>query len=173
MFKRVGIRMSCGGITLQMAEWRGGGLSCVLISDNNGYIRCSTSICPYAGVENSSLEEYFSTSLESVQKDVECTFGILKKRWQVLNDGLHYRDIRTCERVFNACCCIHNLMLELMERNCVRVGCGALIGTDGIWLDGNTVATEATDVMLSMQFAKRHSLLAKHLSFYERKVPLM
>ena len=103
-------------------RWQsGGGLSCVLISDNNSYIRCSTSICPYAGVENSSLEEYFSTSLESVQKDVECTFDILKKRWQVLNDGLHYCDIRTCERVFNACCCIHNLMLELMERNCVRV----------------------------------------------------
>ena len=154
-------------------RWQsGGGLSCVLISDNNSYIRCSTSICPYAGVENSSLEEYFSTSLESVQKDVECTFDILKKRWQVLNDGLHYCDIRTCERVFNACCCIHNLMLELMERNCVRVGRGAPIGTDGIWLDGNTVATEATNVMISMQFAKRRSLLEKHLLVLCKKSPI-
>jgi hypothetical protein len=74
-----------------------------LICDN-GYLRWPTSICPYAGVENSSLEGYFLTNLESVQKDVECTFGILKKRWQTLNNGLHYRDIRTCERVFNACC---------------------------------------------------------------------
>jgi hypothetical protein len=37
-------------------------------------------------------------------------------------------------------------MLDQMERNRVRVGRGAPIGTDGIWLDGNTVATEATDV---------------------------
>ena len=63
--------------------------------------------------------------MESVRKDVECTFGILKKRWQVLNDGLHYGDIRTCDRVFNACCCMHNFMLDQMERNCVRVGSGA------------------------------------------------
>ena len=44
-------------------------------------------------------------------------------------------------------------MLDQMERNTVRVGRGAPIGTDGIWLDGNTVATEATDVMWSLQFA--------------------
>ena len=55
-------------------------------------------------------------------------------------------------------------MLDQMERNTVRVGRGAPIGTDGIWLDGSTVATEATDIMMSLlQFAKRRSLLAKHL----------
>jgi hypothetical protein len=75
-----------------------------------------------------------------------CTLGILKKRWKVLNYGSHYPDVRTCERVFNACCHLHNFMLDQMERNRVRVGRGAPIGTDGIWLDGNTVATEATDV---------------------------
>ena len=99
-------------------------------------------------------------------------FGILKKRWQVLNDGLHYCDIRTCEKIFNACCCMYNCMLDQMERNSVWVGSGAPIGTDGIWLDGNTVATEATDVMLSMQFAKRRSLLAKHLLVLRKKSPI-
>ena len=113
--------------------------------------------------------------MESVRKDIECTFGILKKRWKVLNDGLHYCDIRirTCERVFNACCyCLHNFMLDQMERYRVRVGRGALIGTYGIWLDGNTVATEATNVMLSMQFAKRRSLLAKHLLVLRQNGPI-
>mgnify|MGYP006160651087 FL=1 len=142
-----------------------------LICDN-GYLRWPTSICPYAGCENSSLEGFFSTNLESVRKDVECTFGILKKRWQVLNDGLDYRDINKCERIFNACCCLNNLMLDQMERNTVRVGRGAPIGTDGIWLDGNTVATEATDVMWSLQFAKRRSLLAKHLLVLRKKGPI-
>ena len=74
--------------------------------------------------------------------------------------------------VFNACCCLQNYMLDQMERNTVRVGSGAPIGTDGIWLDGNTVATEATDVMWSLQFAKRRSLLAKHLLVLRKKGPI-
>ena len=40
------------------------------------------------------------------------------------------------------------------------------------WLDGNTVATEATNVMISMQFAKRRSLLAKHLLVLRKKGPI-
>ena len=63
-------------------------------------------------------------------------------------------------------------MLDQMERNPVRVGHGAPIGTDGIWLDGNTVATEATDVMQSLQFAKKRSLLAKHLLVLHKKGPI-
>ena len=95
---------------------------------------------------------------------MECTFGILKKRWQVLNDGLDYRDISKCKKKFNACCCLNNMMLDQMERNAVRVGRGAPIGMDGIWLDGHTVATEPTaDILFSLQFAKRRSLLATHL----------
>ena len=142
-----------------------------LICDN-GYLRWPTSICPYAGCENSSLEGFFSTNLESVRKDVECTFGILKKRWQVLNDGLDFRDINKCERIFNARCCLNNFMLDTMERNNVRVGRGVPIGTDGTWLDENTVATEAADVMLPLQFAKRRSLLAKHLLVLRKKGPI-
>ena len=45
---------------------------------DNGYLRWPTSIYPYSKVENSNLEGYFSSNLESVQKDVECTFGILR-----------------------------------------------------------------------------------------------
>ena len=142
-----------------------------LICDNS-YLRWPTSICPYAGCENSSLEGFFSTNLESVRKDVECTFGILKKRWQVLNDGLDYRDINKCERIFNACCCLNNMMLDQMERNSVRIGRGAPIGNDGIWLDGSTVAPEATDIMWSLQFAKRRLLLAKHLLVLRKKGPI-
>jgi hypothetical protein len=63
-------------------------------------------------------------------------------------------------------------MLDQMERNRVRVGRGAPIGMDGVWLDGNTAATEATDVMKSMQFAKRRSLLAKHLYVLRKDGPI-
>ena len=147
-----------------MAEW-----SRIEICDN-GYFRWPTSICPYASVDNSTLEGYFSTNLDSVRKDVGCTFGILKKRWQTLNN---YCDIRTCEKVFNACCCLHNFMLDQMERNHVRVGRGVPIERDGVCLDGNTVATEATEVMQSMRFAKRRSLLEKHLYILRKQGPIL
>jgi hypothetical protein len=48
---------------------------------NNGYLHWPSSICPYEGHKCSTLEGYFSSNLESMRKDVECTFGILKKRW--------------------------------------------------------------------------------------------
>ena len=51
---------------------------------NNGYHRWPISISPYASADSGSIEGFFSTNLESIRKDVECTFGILKKRWRVL-----------------------------------------------------------------------------------------
>ena len=59
---------------------------CYLICDN-GYLRWPTSICPYMHADRTSMEGYFSTNLESVRKDVECVFGIMKKRWKVLDHG--------------------------------------------------------------------------------------
>ena len=44
----------------------------------HGYPCGPTVICPYASVEIATLKGYFLANLESVQKDVECTFGILK-----------------------------------------------------------------------------------------------
>jgi hypothetical protein len=67
-----------------------------LICDN-GYLLWPTSICPYSKANNTTQEGFFSTNLEGVRKDVECTFGILKKRWKVLNHGFKHRDIVKCE----------------------------------------------------------------------------
>ncbi len=53
---------------------------------NNGYLGWPTSIMPYTLVSKSLLEGCFSANLESVRKDVECTFEILKKRWKILNN---------------------------------------------------------------------------------------
>jgi hypothetical protein len=88
-----------------------------------------------------------------------------------LNDGLNYRIIETCESIFNVNCCLNNFMLDQMERSCVRVGHGAPMGNDGIWLDGGTIATEATDAALLLQFAKKHVLLAKHFCVLRKKGP--
>jgi len=138
-----------------------------LICDN-GYLRWPTSICPYERVDCSTPEGYFSANLEAVRKDVECTFGILKKRWRILNNGLEYRDIRLCEKIFVTCCCLHNFLLDQqMERGSHRVGRGCPIGDDGIFLDGHTNRQgRDSESGLSLQFGRRRSLLSIHLKVF-------
>jgi len=85
-----------------------------LICDN-GYLQWPTSICPYMHADKTSMEGYFSTNLESVRKDVECIFGIIKKRWRVLDHGFKFRSMEICEKIFFTCCCLHNEMLDMME----------------------------------------------------------
>jgi hypothetical protein len=131
---------------------------------DNGYLRWPTSICPYERADSSSLEGYFSTNLEGVRKDVECTFGILKKRWKMLNNGLEYRDMKVCEKIFVTCCCLHNFLLEQRDLGSPRVGRGIPIGDDGVFLDGHTERLgTASETGLSIQFGKRRMLLATHL----------
>ncbi len=63
-----------------------------LICDN-GYLQWPTSIYPYSQADNSTVKGYFSTNLESVRKNIDCTFGIKKtvegaESWvQILQDG--------------------------------------------------------------------------------------
>ena len=137
---------------------------------DNGYLRWPCSICPYERADSSTLEGYFSTNLEGVRKDVECTFGILKKRWRILNNGLEYRDIRVCEKIFVVCCCLHNFLLDQMERGSPKVGRGCPIGDDGIFLDGHTHLAKTPDIesALSLQFGKRRSLLSVHLRVFRK-----
>ena len=107
-----------------------------LICDN-GYLRWPTSIFPYTHVDLASTEGYFSSNLESVRKDVKCTFGILKKQWRILHYGLHYRDIKKCEKIFVTCCCLHKFLVDIMEWKVKRVQRGGPIDQhDGLWLEG-------------------------------------
>jgi hypothetical protein len=141
---------------------------------NNGYLQWQTSICQYSQADNSTAKGYFSTNLESVQKDVECTFGIKKKQWKVLNHGFKFCKMEQCEKIFIACCILLNFLPDMRVWNNVRVGCGYPIGNNGVWLDGHTVNvdTNASERFLSIQFGKRRSLLAKHLCVFCKKGPI-
>ncbi len=59
-------------------------------------------------------------------------------------------------------------MLDVMERTNVRVGRGAPIGVDRIWLSGSTEvepeAADDNDRDLSVQFLHHRSLLVNHFS---------
>ena len=73
----------------------------VYVICNNCYLWWPQLICLFTADEPCHRESgYFLSNLESVQKDVECTFGILKKRCRILNRGLAYRDIGNCEKIF-------------------------------------------------------------------------
>ena len=89
-------------------------------------------MCPYVNATAASAEGYYSTNLESLRKDVECTFGIMKKRSKILNNGLLYRDIKVCEKIFVTCFCLHNMLVKDMRMNHsdTRVGRGAPLGKD-------------------------------------------
>ena len=60
-----------------------------------------------------------------------------------------------------------------MVRHNVRVGRGYPIGDDGLWLSGHTyLPINETERFLSMKFAKRRALLAKHLHVFRMLGPI-
>ena len=50
---------------------------------DGGYLHWPELICPFKHEPASSRKGYFSAKIESVRKDVECVFGIMKKRWKI------------------------------------------------------------------------------------------
>ena len=84
---------------------------CYLIVDN-GYLKWSVTVPPIKDC-NTRREARFSEWLESLRKDVECAFGILKKRWQILKTGIRFHGILNCDMVWLTCCALHNYLLDV------------------------------------------------------------
>ena len=57
-------------------------------------------------------EVVFSEWLESVRKDVECAFGILKIRFRLLRNPVVYQDAETISNALKTACMLHNMLLE-------------------------------------------------------------
>jgi len=51
--------------------------------------------------------------LESLRKDVECTFGILKGRWHILKSGTRLQGVKVSNKIWKTCCALHNWLLEV------------------------------------------------------------
>jgi hypothetical protein len=90
-----------------LAEHRGLYFIC-----DGGYNTFPCLICPYKHQPPGTNIEKWSKQIESVRKDVECTFGILKKRFLILKHALRIHDPQKIERVFVTCCVLHNMLLE-------------------------------------------------------------
>jgi len=80
---------------------------------DNGYLNWSCTVPPF-GVTNNIDEIRWSKWLESMRKDVECTFRILKGRWRILNSGVRIYGVDLVDHIwFTWCCALHNWLLEI------------------------------------------------------------
>lgn len=50
--------------------------------------------------------------MASCRKDVECLFGILKKRFRILRCPILFNQEESINNLFKACCVFHNMLLE-------------------------------------------------------------
>jgi hypothetical protein len=87
---------------------------CFHINDN-GYHKWGTSMEPshhFTGSEEEQRnEQVWSTMLESLRKDVECFFGILKSMFAILKYGSRFKDWEIIDDIFLTCCALYNQRL--------------------------------------------------------------
>lgn len=77
-----------------------------------GYLRWSTTVPPFK-VTNLETEIRWSRWVESMQKDVENTFGILKGRFRVLKTGIRVEGVDCVDKIWLTCCALHNWLLDI------------------------------------------------------------
>lgn len=122
----------------------------------------------------------WSKRLESVRKDVECFFGILKGRFRILKLPVLYRKREDVDNVFFTCCILHNMLhaydgLDVLEADVDWAGAD---GRHDPWerhpLEdasrlsgvsagaGERVEIEAGHALLKRQLVTHFSYRAKH-----------
>jgi len=50
--------------------------------------------------------------VESMWKDFECTFGILKGWFHILKTGIRLHSLKAADQIWKTCCALHNWLLE-------------------------------------------------------------
>lgn len=50
-----------------------------------------------------------------MQKGIECTFGILKGRWCILNCGVRVHGVNKVDFIWLTCCALHNWLLDIVR----------------------------------------------------------
>ena len=81
-----------------------------LISDG-GYLQWPCIICGFPP-DSDPIKYKFSDWIESVRKDVECFFGILKLRFRWLKCPIKLHQKVDIDNAFVTCCILHNMILQ-------------------------------------------------------------
>ena len=79
---------------------------------DNGYLNWSCTVPPDNNPTSYAVIR-FSEWLESMRKDVECLFGIMKGRFCILRHGFRFHNIVNCDKLWLSCCALHNMLLEV------------------------------------------------------------
>jgi len=74
---------------------------------DNGYMNWGVTIPPMKNTDTRAQWQ-FSKWLESMRKDVECTFGIMKGRWRILKMGIRLHGTPKADKTWKTCCALHN-----------------------------------------------------------------
>jgi hypothetical protein len=74
-------------------------------------------IAPFKYEPEGTAGELWSDTVESVRKDIECVFGILKRRFLILKHPMRFPDITTINKIFLACCVLHNMLCDYDGRD--------------------------------------------------------
>lgn len=79
---------------------------------DNGYLSWSCTMAPIKQPYTYDQKRW-SEWVESMRKDVECLFGILKGRWRILKTGVRLHGADATDKVWLTCCAFHNWLLEV------------------------------------------------------------
>ena len=112
--------------------------TCYLIADG-GYINIAQIISGFGSCETNRVKYKFTDWVASVRKDVECFFGILKKRFRWFKVPSLLRNIEDIRDVFKTACIIHNMILSYD-------GLDKLWENDANWKPLDTISEEDVDI---------------------------
>ena len=118
---------------------------------DNGYLLWPCTQAPIK-LPTSYEEIRYSEWIESMRKYVECTIGILKGRFRILQGGIKVRSIQKCDELWKTCCALHNMLLFVD-------------GLDNNWEAGgssywNSERNDGSDIQFSLQ--RLQSVQARH-----------
>jgi hypothetical protein len=86
-------------------------LSSIYVITDGGYLEWSSMISAFPPSPIETMYK-FSDWIGSIRKDVECFFGILKKRFRYLKCPIMLHQQADIDNVYITCCIIHNMILS-------------------------------------------------------------
>jgi Plant transposon protein len=161
-----------------------------LICDG-GYHRWPCLISPVkSGIAGSPVMKW-SAKVESVRKDIEGVFGILKSRFRFLKNFINLHQQSAIDNAFVTCCMLHNMLLKVdgyldsnlapfpggVEERLAKKFANTWNGNDGLWnrFDDDTIDEEmdrenqrqnpVTKNTLSANWSKVTAALVDHHQF--------
>lgn len=131
-----------------------------LICDG-GYHRWPTLIPPYKHQVEDCPKGKWSKHVESLRKDVECTFGILKKRFAILKHRSRLHSKELVEDIFRSCCVLHNMNHDFDDYDHTDDN-----GLGGVVNDLFRDDLERMTIPEQQRFAQRRDHLITHFEYH-------